>query len=417
MAKHSSIVGGSTAARLLNCPGSYQATLKLPPSADRSSEYADEGTAMHEVMTALMMTRASYERAPGTTPFIRDTARQMLGVKAYDRIVTQEHLDTMIYPALDALEELEKVYGGCWVIAVEQSVTFPGIPGARGTCDLILGNSTTMLHVDWKFGQGVGVKALYSDETGDTVNAQLLFYTAGAMNDLKDSYKGVKRFVLAIIQPRSAEALTHVAVSRKEIKWFIEDLQNAVEKALDYDPPRAKGEHCRFAPCKLDCPLWTAPMLEIAALKPPADKNLGYEQLGLTPYGKYLSKAKTLVDQLALFSKEVNEQLHAYLEIGGEVPGWRLKDKVKNRQWIDDKTVASELTALGFGGDDIWQRKLATFAAADATAKRLGVVIPDHLRVAPPTTETTVCQTDDPAPPVERKVAIEEFASALKALT
>jgi hypothetical protein len=99
------------------------------------------------------------------------------------------------------------------------------------------------------------------------------------------------------------------------------------------------------------------------------------------------------------------------------VPGWRLKDKVKNRQWIDEATVQNELCLLGFDYDDVWQKKLTTFAAADATAKRLGVVIPDHLRVAPPTTETTVCQTDDPAPPVERRVAIEEFASALKALT
>ena len=156
-------------------------------------------------------------------------------------------------------------------------------------------------------------------------------------------------------------------------------------------------------------------MLEIAALQPVQRDTAPIDRV--TPYGAYLARAKSLTDMLAMFSKEVNEQLHAYLEDGGQVPGWRLKDKVKNRQWIDDTTVEHALEDIGFDTKDIYQRKLVTFAAADATAKRLGVVIPDHLRVAPPTTETTVCRTDDPAPPVERKVAIEEFASALKALT
>jgi hypothetical protein len=415
MAKHSSIVGGSTAARLLNCPGSYQATLKLPPSADVSSEYADEGTAMHEVMTHLMQRR----QYSGVAAPEYDYARKIVGTKFYDRDLTQEHLDTMILPALDALAKLEDEYGGGFVVvAVEQGVDFPGIPGAHGTCDLILSNEKMVLHVDWKFGQGVGVKAVYDHGDSDTVNAQLMFYTAASMQTLKQLYAGRKSIALAIIQPRSDVPLSHTVVTRKEVKWFIEDLQNAVAKALDYDPVRQKGEWCRFAPCKLDCPLWTAPMLEIAALKPVSPMRADDPALlGVaTPYGQYLSRAKTLVDLLGMFAKEVNDQLHAYLEAGGEVPGWRLKDKVRNRQWIDEDEVEQALRDLGFEVGEIWRSQLQTFASVDATAKRLGVEIPDHLRVAPPTTETTVCRTDDPAPPVERRVAIEEFASALKRL-
>jgi hypothetical protein len=238
------------------------------------------------------------------------------------------------------------------------------------------------------------------------------------MQTLKQLYAGRKSIALAIIQPRSDVPLSHTVVTRKEVKWFIEDLQNAVAKALDYDPVRQKGEWCRFAPCKLDCPLWTAPMLEIAALKPVSPMRADDPALlGVaTPYGQYLSRAKTLVDLLGMFAKEVNDQLHAYLEAGGEVPGWRLKDKVRNRQWIDEDEVEQALRDLGFEVGEIWRSQLQTFASVDATAKRLGVEIPDHLRVAPPTTETTVCRTDDPAPPVERRVAIEEFASALKRL-
>jgi hypothetical protein len=138
---------------------------------------------------------------------------------------------------------------------------------------------------------------------------------------------------------------------------------------------------------------------------------------GPTPYGTYLARAKALVDTLADYTKEVNEQLHAFLEDGGEVPGWKLKAKVKQRVWIDEDTVNDTLDDIGFGYDDIWERKLVTFAKAEATAKRLGVKIPDHLRVAPPTNETTVTRADDPAPAIERATAIEQFRASIPLLT
>jgi len=420
MASHSSIVGGSTAARLLNCPGSYQATLALPKSADISSEYADEGTAMHDVMTRIFRTRAAAESRGLTpdayvfNPFLE--ARKWKGQHFYDRVLTQAHLDEMIEPALVHLAVLEKEWGGGFrVMGVELRVAFPGIPGSFGTCDLVLVNEQVVLHVDWKFGQGVGVKAVYTDREGSTVNAQLLYYAAGAKATIKGLYKGKSSIpVLAIIQPRSDTPLTHVGISRKELTWFVEDLQKAVVYALDRDPVRSKGEHCRFAPCKVDCPLWTNAVLDLTAIgKPPANNT---PNKVVTPYGEYLSKSKVLVDVLAMFSKEVNDQLHAYLEAGGLVPGWRLKAKTKQRQWVDDLVVDKALTKLGFEIDEIYDSKLVTFAKADATARKRGVKIPDHLRVAPATTETTVTSTDDPAPVVDRIGAAEAFKTALKAI-
>jgi hypothetical protein len=190
--------------------------------------------------------------------------------------------------------------------------------------------------------------------------------------------------------------------------------------AMDRDPPLQKGEHCRWCPAKIACPLWTAPMLGLAEAigeklaKP--DRNDAMRGV-TTPYGVYLSKAKAFVDVLAMYTKEVNDQLHNYLEAGGEVPGWRLKDKAKQRQWIDIETVANALEDLGFEEHEIWQDKLVTFQSADATAKRRGVKIPDHLRVAPPSTETTIAPTNDPAPVVDRQLAQLEFSTALKKLT
>ena len=417
MTRHSSIVGGSTAGRLIECPGSYQATLALPPSADISSEYAAEGTAMHAVMDRLMYMRKA-GAVHGISPHNTfSEARNLKGIRFHDRDVTQEHIDTMIEPAIRALHELEAAYGGGFeVLAIEKRVAFPGVPGAFGTIDLILGSPSHVLHVDWKFGQGVGVKASYTDDSGERLNPQMMFYVAAAWTSLRKFYSPItKKMVIAIIQPRGDEPLTHTVISKRDVKWFIEDLQDAAVKALDRDPVRARGEHCRFAPCKVNCPLWTAPMLDLAAMK--VQPRTEVVERKVTPYGEYLANAKQLVDGLAMFTKEVNDQLHAYLEDGGSVPGWRLKLKAKQRRWVDEEIVEHALEDIGFDTNEIWRYELVTFQQADATAKRLGVKIPDELRVAPPTNETTVCRTDDPAPAVERRLAVEQFAASLALLT
>ena len=163
MAKHSSIVGGSNAGRLLNCPASYQAILALPPSTDVSSDYAEEGTFAHEVMDELMRVRQqgiAPEQLPGV-------ARSWVTREFYDRKLTYEHCDSMIIPALAHLEELESQYGGPFqVVGIEARVAFPGLPGAFGTVDLILQSPNYVLHVDWKFGSGVGVAAVYQRRRG-----------------------------------------------------------------------------------------------------------------------------------------------------------------------------------------------------------------------------------------------------------
>jgi hypothetical protein len=396
----------------LECPGSYQAQLALPPSADVSSEYALEGTAMHAVMDRLMTLRQASGDRFSPTQYCRKLIEEpeIFG----DRVLTQEHLDTMILPALESLAELEAAYGGGFrVLGVEQRVQFPGLPGAFGTCDLILGNGKTVLHIDWKFGQGVGVEAVYDagDSLGEKLNAQMMFYTTAAMNSCKSLYKGKKELVIAIIQPRGSKPLSHTVISKADVKYFTEDLHNAVIAALDRDPPLARGEHCRFAPCKVSCPLWTGPMLDLSAMGvlpriEPVDS-------GPSPYGNYLARAKDLADLAATFKKEVDEQLHAYLEDGGTVPGWKLKAKAKMRQWVDEDVVFNTLIDLGLMTDDIYETKLVSFAKAEAAAKKLGVKIPDHLRVAPPSNETTVTRADDPAPPVNRQLAVDQFRAAL----
>ena len=51
--QHSNIVGGSTAKRVINCPGSVALVQKMPPQP--SNKYADEGTLLHNVIAEIVM--------------------------------------------------------------------------------------------------------------------------------------------------------------------------------------------------------------------------------------------------------------------------------------------------------------------------------------------------------------------------
>ncbi|HWN85878.1 MAG TPA: DUF2800 domain-containing protein, partial [Vicinamibacterales bacterium] len=307
MSKHSAIVGGSTAGRLLNCPASLAAIRALPPSADQPSEYAEEGTFAHAVMDLLMRERAAA---------LPHDVSAHLGKMFYDRQLLREHLDSMIRPALEQLAQLEEDHAEAdpfEVVGVEQRVVFPGIPGAFGTVDLILRNSRFIILADWKFGQGVGVRAEYPDGAGVIVNPQLMYYAAGALKTKPRLFAG-RRIIVAIIQPRSAQPLSHTEVTRAELRAFVEDMHNAVLAAVDRDPPMRKGEHCRWAPCKVACPLWTGPLLDLSHLQPVERTT---SSPAVTPYAQYLAHAKYLLDTAVQLKGEVDAQMHAYLENGG----------------------------------------------------------------------------------------------------
>jgi hypothetical protein len=409
--QHSILVGGSTAGRLLNCPASLAAIRALPPSADRPSEYAEEGSAMHAVMDHLMRWRMRI-RMGGVEAL---APADWIGRVFHDRPLTQEHLDTMVLPALEQLAQLEEDHAEAdpfEVVGVEQRVTFPGVPGAFGTIDLILRNSRFIILADWKFGQGVGVRAEYPDGAGVIVNPQLMYYASAALRTKPRLFAG-RRIIVAIIQPRGAMPLSHTEVTRKELRTFVEDMHNAVLAAVDRSPPMKKGEHCRWAPCKVACPLWTGPLLDLSLLQP-AERTTSSP--AVTPYAQYLAHAKYLLDTAVQLKGEVDAQMHAYLENGGVIPGWKLKDKATRRVWVNPDLVEDTLGQLGFDEDEIWRRELVPFKQAEAVAKRLGVKIPDELRVAPPPSGTTLATSDDPAPPVSRVALIDKFTASLRLL-
>lgn len=410
---HSNIVGGSSADRILNCPGSYRMIQALPELPE-SNEFADYGSAMHAVMDILL---GFFPQGMPPIGTVIDAATELLGDHFYDRVLEQHHLDDSIIPAVEKLYELMDAYGG-WdtftAAALEMEVKFPGVPAAFGTSDLLLLSTRWAIVNDYKFGAGVPVSATYSDAGGDYVNPQLLFYLTAARATQPKLFR-MRDMAVAIIQPRTIVQLTHTEVKLKEVKNFQEDLVAAVGKALGRDAELKRGGHCRWCPAKVMCPEWVGPIKELAfyagveRIEPAVNQP--------TPYSELLANALNLLDTLDLFRKEVQDQAHAWLEDGGVIPGWQLQHKKKLRQWADEMEVSNTLYKLGFKKEDIWQApKLQTFAVADKAAKRLGVKIPDELRVTPPPTATEVARADGTTPALDRPTAIKQFEASVAAL-
>jgi RecB family exonuclease len=408
MSQHSTLIGGSTAYRLLACPGSYQALLDLPELPETISPAAEEGTFAHAVMDSLMNARMA-----DSSTDLKAEARLWLGDIFYDRKLTQEHLDLLIYPAIDAVAELEAEYGGGFKVAgVEVKCNFPDVPGAYGTVDLILQSPTHVLVIDYKFGL-----VEVSVEVEQKLNPQLAYYACAAAGTHPKWFANKREIVVAIIQPRGQEVLSHTTVARAELELFVEDVTHVVAKALTRNPPLRRGPHCGYCPAKIACPEWVGPIKQLAALGKKPDPRIEAVTRMPSAYGQYLAHCKALVDDLHDFAKEVDAQLKAYLEDGGYVEGWQLAPKKKQRQWVDPAVVVPELIKLGFKDNEIWQHTLQTFAVADAAAKSRGKKIPNHLRVVPETDETVVVKSADGQKAIDRPLLIEQLAATAAKLS
>jgi len=387
MMQHSALLGGSIASRRKNCPASFQEQLRAPPGS--TSVYAEEGTHRHNAMAYWL-----------AYPDIKLTEVTIDG-----RVVTSEDAAALML-AEDALHVFEQHYGGGFdILEQEMSVPFPGVPGAFGTLDLVLGSDTHIAVIDFKFGAGVQVAA--QNGHGEP-NEQLMFYACG----LPKKWIGDRTLVLAIIQPTFEPPLTHVVVTLDQLKAFEKTMHKAVTEALSHDPPRARGEWCRFAPCKVTCPLWTGPLLDLSALGQPKREDHRREE----DWGAFLANAKRLLDNALMYQKQIDAALIDHLKVGLPAPGFALKPARTVRRWLDDTTyVAKALKKLGLKDAEIWQHKIQTFAVVDAAAKRRGKTVPDSLRPKPESTELALTSEDDPAR-IDVQARRDLFAKQLKAL-
>jgi hypothetical protein len=338
----------------------------------------------------------------------------LLGKVFYDHVINDDHVEAL-RTGLAALQRLLEQYengGGTFRIAgLELVLPLPGVTGAFGSVDLIMVNKTTVVVVDWKFGGGVKVVAVYSDEAGDTLNPQLAFYTAAARDRFRRRFKG-KTIVCAIIQPRFEEPLTFSETDDDELDAFLASFQAAFLEALGRDPHRERGDHCRFASCKATCKLWVGALFDLALIDPvKAALKAAANPAG---YGRFLSEAMDLATYAESWSDEIRRQVHAYLEGGGVVENWKLVPKRATRQWVDsEENTSAALRGIGATDTDLYtEQELRSVAQMEKALKKKAIELPETLWHSI-SSGLTVAPIDDARPTASHSVIIPRLREAL----
>lgn len=245
-------LGGSAAYRFLNCGSSFllqrllmlHGEYEVPPT----SEFADKGTAAHELSASCLI--------EGTEPY------EYVGEKIGNYTVHPDDLDpnaVSVYVAFceAIIADVRKSPHG--KILIEQTIHLPEIhPLFKGTVDLGAWSENGLWLIDYKNGEGIGVEAFMSP--------QLLYYAVLLIMAHEELRALPRDFPvhLGIVQPNYWGLFEEPEVWHTDLgtvlDWGHNVLLPQMGKLLDDkremlpEDEFVSGNHCQFCPVMLDCP-------------------------------------------------------------------------------------------------------------------------------------------------------------------
>ena len=346
MSAHSTIVGGSSAGRVIACPGSVKLVQQAPPQLENA--YMAQGTRLHDAIERQILT----------------------GDLNWSDFTDEE--EAKIRFALDFVDELEEEDRGMFEFDCETIVRWDEVPGAFGTVDFIAKRGNRAYVLDWKFGDGVIVEA--------EDNPQLMFYALAALRSNHWALKDAVTIDMIIVQPPQVRRW-RTDISR--LLDFEADLRNALRLAEHDSPPLAVGSHCRFCPAKAICPQQTGAIDRLVRqrLEALSDADLG--------------RALELADMLESFSAAARALVQQKLEAGLPVPGWKLVPKVARRKWTNESDAWAALVAAGAPESELMEIK--SVAQIEKVLKKHKIVLPAEV-VTSVSSGDTIAPESDPRP-------------------
>ena len=372
---HSSIVGGSTAKRVISCPGSVALVAKMPPKP--SSEHADRGTLLHDVIAEILG-----KDLPGHT---------FIGTKYENQVLTEDLYAEKIEAALAALDEIDPKRE--LVYEVETRVGFGELlPGVFGSTDLVGRLGTRAIVLDWKFGDGVVVDA--------EENPQLMFYAAACMRtpEAQWAFDGAEDVELIIVQP---PVIRRWVTTKERIKAFEQELVMAVHESSKPEAKLQHGEHCRWCAGKPICPKMTGAV----------DRALQTQikEIDVDTLGRYLKNADLLDEWL----KDLRALAFQLLEKNIAVPGYKLVNKQARRKWTDEAKAREALLSMGLKESVVVETSVMSPAQAEKALKKRFSELPEDL-IKSESSGTTLAPESDPRPAVQSFVGLSQALSKLQ---
>jgi len=373
----------SSAERWMICPGSVALCEGIP---DRSSAYADEGTAAHEMAEIILTGDLPAELNESMTPLTHPEAQALVGRKAENGVEFTQDMLTDVLKYTDFIADLVASTGG--ELHVEQKLPieqWTREEGARGTADAVIITADELIVCDLKFGRGV--------EVSPENNKQLMIYALAALAKFGDEFNRIQvstnndsawaqafdRVRLIIAQPRIGDRngrWEEWTLSVEALQNFGARVSNAAIETTRKDPPLVPSEKgCQFCRAKSICP---ALMAEVALtvqgaitapLTPDDFDDLEPVKLSAATTTDYLSVAMSKVSMIESWCKALRAETETRLLVGGTVAGYKLvQGKMGNRKWSDAAETEALFKSLRLKVEEMYDFSLISPTTADKLA-------------------------------------------------
>ena len=365
MAQHA-LLSPSGAHRWMRCPGSLLLEKAAP---DRSSRYADEGSAAHKMATDCLQSGGK------VTP--DDFLGCMLDMGEHEILVDHE----MVQSVEQFLEVVEKYAAGGGIILVDKRVNFSsyiGVENSTGTADVIIVFPERIIVIDLKYGKGVKVYVEH--------NEQLRLYALGVLHDFGIACDPVG-IVMVIHQPRlehldedtmlvadleawaqneaapaAAEALA-IIDSHPNVGQLSKNTPGEIEETVRLVP----GEkQCRFCNAKATCPALKAEMAVSIGAVATADDFANLAELP----GDDLFIRMQKVPLVEAYCKAIRAEVERRLFAGETTPLFKLVEGKKgNRAWSDEQLAEAAMKSQKVKPDEMYTKKLVSPTQAEKNLK------------------------------------------------
>lgn len=394
------LLSASGSSRWMTCTPSalledkYMQALKDQGQKEKASEFAEEGTAAHELSELILAHELGQIKKATFT-------RRLNKFHKENKYYSEEMMDCVTEYTDFVMERYNaaKAETPDAVALIEQRLDFSKwIPQGFGTGDMLIISEGKLEIIDLKYGKGVPVTADH--------NKQMMIYALGAIAE-HDFMYDIQEVSMTIVQPRLDSISTYESTAKDLMTWAENELKPRAEMAIKGEGEFVPGEHCRFCKVKANCRARADQALE--QVKSDFDDE---------PMDPALLSNEEIADLLFVVDniKKWAEDVKAYaldqaVNHGQAFDGWKIVEGKSNRKYTNEVEILETLEKEGFEREKITETKLLAVTKLEkAIGKEQFNSLLDGLVVKPPG-KATLAEVTDKRPAINSvEQAAEDFA-------